>query len=53
MLLLVGVFQKNLERVILCSKVLFIPESRRENGLLCFLVRPCGLPDSIRSEDTW
>ena len=45
MLLLVGVYQKNLERVILCSKVLLIPENMRDNGILCLLVIIRGLPD--------
>ena len=53
MLLLARVYQQNLEIVILYSSVLFIPENRRENGILCLLVITRGLPDSIGSEDTW
>ena len=36
MLLLVGVFQTNFERVILCSKVLFIPEYRKRMAFYAF-----------------
>ena len=45
--------QKNFESVILYSKVLFIPEIRRDNGVLCLLVITRGLPDSIGFVDTW
>jgi hypothetical protein len=36
MLLLVGVFQTNFERVILCSKVLFIPEFGKRMAFYAF-----------------
>jgi hypothetical protein len=45
--------QKNFESEFLYWKVLFIPENRRENGILCLLVITRGLPSSVGSEDTW
>jgi hypothetical protein len=49
----VKVLRKNLEKVIMYSKVLFILEIRRDNGLLCLLVIARGLPDSLGFGDTW
>uniref|UniRef100_A0A2N9GKV8 Reverse transcriptase Ty1/copia-type domain-containing protein n=1 Tax=Fagus sylvatica TaxID=28930 RepID=A0A2N9GKV8_FAGSY len=45
--------QKNLESEFLYWKVLFIPEERRENGLLYLLFMARGLPGIVGSEDTW
>ena len=45
--------QKNLESIFLYWKVLFIPEIRRDHGILCFLVITRGLLDSLGFEDTW
>jgi hypothetical protein len=53
MLLLVGVFQKNAERVIGSFSALFIPEIGEREWLLSLLVRPRGLLGVVRFEDTW
>ena len=45
--------QKNLESEFLYWKVLFIPEIRRDNGILCFLVITRGIPELVGSGDTW